>query len=306
MMQVTKLEDLYGREGISPGHSACAGCGMMVSVRQILLAAEPPYIVVSPTGCLEIVSSPYPYTAWKVPWVHVAFENAAAVASGIEAALKVLERKGLGKRHNIIVLGGDGGTFDIGFQALSGALERGHRLLYICYDNEAYMNTGIQRSAATPLGASTTTSPIGKLEPKKDIVSIAAAHGIPYAATASPHLWRDLANKVRKALSYDGPSFMHVLAPCPRGWYFDSNQTIKMAKLAVETRIFPIYEIEEGRYRINVMVSKPRPVEDYLKAQRRFVYLLRPENAHLLERFKKLVEDRWNYLLKMAETFPAK
>ncbi len=305
MMPVSRLDELYGRDGISPGHSACTGCGAMVVVRQVLLAAEPPYIVVSPTSCLEVVSSQYPYTAWRVPWVHVAFENAAAVASGIEAALRVLERKGLGRRHNIIVLGGDGGTFDIGLQALSGALERGHRMLYVCYDNEAYMNTGVQRSAATPVGASTTTTPAGKLEPKKDIVSIAVDHGIPYAATASPHLWKDLANKVRKALSYDGPTFMHVIAPCPRGWYFDSHLTIKIAKLAVETRVFPLYEVKQGRYRITYMVQKPRPLEEYLSTQLRFRPLLQPENAHLLERFKQLIEERWNRLLKLAETFPA-
>ncbi|MCS7146133.1 MAG: thiamine pyrophosphate-dependent enzyme [Nitrososphaerota archaeon] len=300
MSQVSRLSDLYGREGLSPGHSACRGCGATVAVRQILLAAEPPFIVVTPTGCLEVISSQFPYTSWRVPWVHVAFENAAAVASGIEAALRALERKGLGRRHKVIVIAGDGGTFDIGFQALSGAFERGHDLLYICYDNEAYMNTGIQRSAATPLGSATTTTPAGKREQKKDIVSILVGHGSPYVATSSPHLWKDLTNKVRKAQSIEGPTFLHVVAPCPRGWYFEPQLTIKMAKLAVETRIFPIYEVENGKYRINYMINRPRPVEEYLKLQSRFAYLLRPENAHLLERFKQWVEDRWNYLQKMA------
>ncbi|MEM1966679.1 MAG: thiamine pyrophosphate-dependent enzyme [Nitrososphaerota archaeon] len=304
MMQVSKLTDLYGREGLSPGHTACQGCGATIAVRQVLLAAEPPYIVVSPTGCLEVVSSQYPYTSWRVPWVHVAFENAAAVASGVEAALRALEKKGLGKRQKVIVIAGDGGTFDIGFQALSGAFERGHNLLYICYDNEAYMNTGIQRSAATPLGATTTTTPTGKLEMKKDITSILVAHGSPYVATASPHLWKDLANKVRKAQSKEGPTFLHIVAPCPRGWYFDSHLTIKVAKLAVETRIFPIYEVEHGRYRINYPVPRPRPIEEYLKLQNRFAHLLKPENAHILEAFKQWVESRWNHLLKMAEAFP--
>lgn len=299
-MPINKLSELYGREGLAPGHTACRGCGATIAVRQILLAAEPPFIVVSPTGCLEVISSQYPFTAWRVPWVHVAFENAAAVASGIEAAQKALERKGLGKRHKVIVIAGDGGTFDIGFQALSGAFERGHDLLYICYDNEAYMNTGIQRSAATPLGSATTTTPAGKREQKKDIVSILVGHGSPYVATASPHLWKDLVNKVRKAQSIEGPTFLHVVAPCPRGWYFEPQLTIKMAKLAVETRIFPIYEVEGGKYRINYNITRPRPVEEYLKLQSRFAYLLRPENSHLLEKFKQWVEDRWNYLLKMA------
>lgn len=305
MMQVTKLADLYGREGLSPGHSACQGCGATIAVRQVLLAAEPPYIVVSPTGCLEVISTPYPYTAWRVPWVHVAFENAAAVASGIEAALKVLERKGLGRRHKVIVIAGDGGTFDIGLQALSGAFERGHNILYVCYDNEAYMNTGIQRSAATPPGSITTTTPAGKRERKKDIVSILVGHGSPYVATASPHLWKDLANKVRKAQSIEGPTFLHIIAPCPRGWYFEPHLTIKLAKLAVETRIFPIYEVENGRYRINYLIYKPKPVEDYLRLQNRFAHLLRPENAPLLEEFKRWVEERWSQLLKMAAAFPA-
>lgn len=304
MMQVSKLTDLYGREGLSPGHTACQGCGATVAVRQILLAAEPPFVVVSPTGCLEVVSSQYPFTSWKVPWVHVAFENAAAVASGIEAAFRVLERKGVGRRQKVIVIGGDGGTYDIGLQALSGAFERRHNILYICYDNEAYMNTGIQRSASTPLGAATTTTPAGKLEPKKDIASILVAHGSPYVATASPHLWKDLANKVRKAQSIEGPTFLHVVAPCPRGWYFEPHLTIKVAKLAVETRIFPIYEVENGRYRINYLIQRPRPVEEYLRLQNRFAYLLKPENSHLLEAFKKLIEERWNNLIRMAEAFP--
>jgi len=305
MMQVTRLDELYGREGISPGHTACQGCGAMIAIRQVLMAAEPPYIVVSPTGCLEVVTSQYPFTAWRVPWVHVAFENAAAVASGIEAALKVLEKKGRGRRHKIIVIGGDGGTFDIGLQALSGAFERRHSLLYVCYDNEAYMNTGIQRSAATPVGARTTTTPRGKTEPKKDIVSILVAHGSPYCATASPHLWKDLTNKVRKALSFEAPTFLHVIAPCPRGWNYEPRLTIKLAKLAVETRVFPIYEVENGRYRINYMTARPRPIEEYVAAQARLAHLLRSENRHLLEEFKKSVEERWSHLLELAKAFPA-
>jgi pyruvate ferredoxin oxidoreductase beta subunit len=235
----------------------------------------------------------------------VAFENAAAVASGIEAALKVLEKKGRGRRHKIIVIGGDGGTFDIGLQALSGAFERRHSLLYVCYDNEAYMNTGIQRSAATPVGARTTTTPRGKTEPKKDIVSILVAHGSPYCATASPHLWKDLTNKVRKALSFEAPTFLHVIAPCPRGWNYEPRLTIKLAKLAVETRVFPIYEVENGRYRINYMTARPRPIEEYVAAQARLAHLLRPENRHLLEEFKKSVEERWSHLLELAKAFPA-
>ncbi|MEM0440345.1 MAG: thiamine pyrophosphate-dependent enzyme [Candidatus Caldarchaeum sp.] len=297
---ITRLDQLPSREAISPGHNACAGCGAMVTIRQILLAAPRPLIAVNATGCLEVVTSPYPYTAWNIPWLHVAFENVAAAASGIEAALKALERKGLGRRHNIIAFAGDGGTFDIGLQALSGALERGHRLLFVCYDNEAYMNTGIQRSAGTPTGAWTSTTPSGKPENKKDIMAIVLAHGVKYAATATPFFWKDLVNKVAKAFTFDGPTFMHVYAPCPRGWYTEPDKTIQLSKLAVETRYFPLYEVENDRYKINYYVAQPKPLEEFLKLQNRYHILLRPENGHLLEKLKTEVQERWIKLTKLA------
>ncbi|MCS7127285.1 MAG: thiamine pyrophosphate-dependent enzyme [Thaumarchaeota archaeon] len=297
---VSRLDELVGFEPLSPGHSACAGCGAMIAVRQVLLAVPQPYIVVNATGCVEVVTTQYPNTAWRVPYVHVAFENAAAVASGIEAALRVLKEKGLARDHRVVVIAGDGGTADIGLQALSGALERRHSFLYVCYDNEAYMNTGIQRSSLTPHGAWTSTTPFGKAGPKKDLIAFAVSHGVPYAATASPYFWKDLANKVRKALTFDGPTFLHVLAPCNRGWRFDPSLTMRIAKLAVETRYFPLYEVEEGKYRINYFVSRPRPLEEFLRLQERFSYLLRPENAHLLEELKREVEARWEGLVRLA------
>lgn len=303
---VRTLKELPIEENLAPGHRMCSGCGVTIGIRQILLAAPKDVIVVNATGCLEVSTAAYPYTAWHVPWVHVAFENTAAVASGIEAALRALERKGLGKRYHVIAIGGDGGTYDIGLQALSGALERGHRMLYVCYDNEAYMNTGIQRSGGTPYGTWTTTTPYGKVKPgktemKKNLMGIAVAHGIPYAATASISHWRDLMNKVRKALSYDGPTFIHLLTPCNRGWRFDPSLTVQIAKLAVQTRYFPLYEVENGRYRITVPVPRPLPLEEFLKVQGRMTHLLRPEYADALAELKRQVEQYWDYIQMMVK-----
>ncbi|MCS6770189.1 MAG: thiamine pyrophosphate-dependent enzyme [Candidatus Caldarchaeum sp.] len=301
MKPVQRLDELVDTEALSPGHSACAGCGAMIAVRQILMAAPHPLIVVNATGCVEVVSTQIPHTAWNIPYIHVAFENAAAVASGVEAALDVLEAKGLGRRHHILVLAGDGGTADIGLQALSGAFERGHRFVYVCYDNEAYMNTGIQRSSLTPLGAWSRTTPAGKLEEKKDLVAIATAHRIPYAATATIFFWKDLVNKVRKAFTFDGPSFIHVYAPCNRGWYFNPAETVRLSKLAVETRYFPLYEVERGVYRINYFVATPKPLEMFLKPQGRFQHLLKPENSHLMEALKQSVDRRWEELVVLSQ-----
>ncbi len=300
------LKELPMDEPLAPGHRLCPGCGASIVVRQVLLAAPRDTVVANATGCLEVSTALYPYSAWNRPWIHSAFENAAAVASGVEAGFKALARRGEGKEHPIIVFGGDGGTYDIGLQALSGAIERGHRFLYVCYDNEAYMNTGIQRSGGTPMGAWTTTSPVGsaragKAQTKKDIVAIVVAHHVPFAATASISNWKDLMNKVRKALSKDGPTFIHVLAPCTRGWRFDAAKTLKLSKLAVETRFFPIYEVEDGVYRITVPVPNPKPVEDYLKAQGRYSHLFKPEWASQLEALKKEVDSNYRRLEKLSQ-----
>ncbi len=295
-------------ELFSTGHRACAGCGEVLAVRQILLAAVKPIVCVMPTGCLEIVSTIYPHTAWQVPMFHNAFENAAATISGVEAAYKVFRRKGsISKDINFIAFGGDGGTYDIGFQALSGAVERGHRFLYVCLDNEAYMNTGIQRSSATPLGAHTTTSPAGekipgKLQWRKEIVEIMIAHDIPYAAQASIQNWNDLSNKVRKALSTQGPSFINVLVPCPLGWGYPSEKTVEMSRLAVDTCFWPLYECENGVYKLNYNPKEKKPVVEWLKGQDRFRHIFKPENKALLEDFQKEVDRRWEKLVKRSQT----
>ncbi len=304
--QVKGLKELPMDEPLSPGHRLCPGCGASLVVRQVLLAAPKDTIVANATGCLEVSTALYPYSAWNRPWIHSAFENAPAVASGIEAGFKALTKRGEAEEHPIVVFGGDGGTYDIGLQALSGAIERGQRFLYVCYDNEAYMNTGIQRSGGTPRGAWTTTTQVGsaqggKKEAKKDIMSIVVAHRVPYAATASISHWRDLMNKVRKALSKDGPTFMQVMAPCMRGWRFDSAKTVKMSKLAVETRFFPLYEVEDGVFKITVPVTSPKPVEEYLKAQGRYSHLFLQQNAAELELVKKDVEDNYKHLEKLSQ-----
>ncbi|MFZ8855428.1 MAG: thiamine pyrophosphate-dependent enzyme [Thermofilaceae archaeon] len=304
--QIRTLKEIPREELFAPGHRLCAGCGIPQLVRLVLKAVPGPKVVVNATGCLEVATTIFPYTSWGVPWVHIAFENAAAVASGIEAAFKVLERKYGYKRPKVIVFAGDGGTFDIGFQALSGALERGHDLIYICYDNEAYMNTGIQRSGATPKGAHTTTSPAGKvipgkLERKKNLIEIAVAHGIRYAATMNPAYPVDMYNKIAKAASIQGSTVLHYFTSCPTGWYFDPSRSIEVARLAVQTRIWPLYEYEEGKYRITVPVKEPKPIEEYFKLQGRFRHLLEPENRWLLEEIKREVEENWNRLLRLAQ-----
>ncbi len=268
-------------EYFASGHRACQGCAEVLAVRYILKALGPDVVVANATGCMEIVSSPLPTTSWEVPWIHVAFENAAAVGSGMEAGLKVLMRKGRIPQKEIkaVAMAGDGGTADIGLQALSGALERGHNMIYFCLDNEAYMNTGIQRSSSTPFGAMTTTSPPGQVAPagqmtwKKNLPAIAAAHNIPYVATACSSYPFDLLEKARKAKAIQGPSYIQVLSVCPTGWRIPSEQAIRYGRLAVETGFFPLYEVENGKYRITIDFPELRPVKDYLQGQGRFRHL---------------------------------
>ncbi|MGZ7193683.1 MAG: pyruvate synthase subunit PorB [Halobacteriota archaeon] len=259
------------------GHKACAGCGPALTIQAILRATGANVFVANATGCMEVISTQYPQSAWKVPWIHSLFENAAAVASGVEIALKALNRSEEGK---VVVIAGDGGTVDIGMQAISGMLERGHNICYICYDNEAYMNTGNQRSGSTPLDASTTTSPFGKRSfgndrPKKNMPAIAAAHGIPYVATSSVGYPRDLAKKVQKGISVSGPAYLQIHAPCNIGWGFDSAKTIEIARLAVETGLWMMYEIVDGVPTSVMKVRNQQPVEDYLKLQKRFAHLFK-------------------------------
>ncbi len=297
---------------LMPGHRACAGCGPAVAYRQILKAARGPIIATNATGCMEVVTTIYPYTAWKIPYIHTAFENVAANAAGIETALKVMKRKNRIKHGSIdvIAFAGDGGTYDIGIQALSGAAERGHNFLYVLYDNEAYMNTGIQRSGGTPHCAWTTTSPAGRVIPgkpefKKPISHIMVAHSIPYVATGSLAYWRDLIVKARKGLEVEGPAFLHALAPCPRGWRYDTSKTVEMARLAVETCVFPLWEAVDSEYSLSapskVIALKPerkKPVKEYLKSQGRFRHLFTPENEHITDEIQEIVDKRWKLLLK--------
>lgn len=294
-------------ELLEPGHRLCAGCGPSIAVREILKATRGPTMVVNATGCLEVATTIYPFTAWNLPWAHAAFECAGALAGGVESALKAMARKtGSDKKVDIIAFGGDGGTFDIGLQSLSGALERGHDFVYVCYDNEAYMNTGIQRSGATPHCAATTTCPAGKVVPgktqfKKDFIKICAAHGIDYVATCAPHLWNDTITKARKAIEVEGPAVLHIISPCPRGWRFDPADTIAISRLAVKTRVFPIYEIEHGVWHLNAEVKDPLPVEEYLKAQGRFKHLFKDEFKGEIKIIQEGVDRHYNEIVKMCE-----
>ena len=289
-------------EPFAPGHRACIGCGEVLAVRLVCKALGRRVIVSNATGCMEIVSSPYPTTSWRVPWMHTLFENTAATASGMEAGLKALNRKGKKvSTAKVVAMAGDGGTSDIGLQALSGALERGHNFLFVCYDNEAYMNTGIQRSSATPFGASTTTSPSGKLSigqttRKKNLPAIAVAHRIPYVATACPSYPFDLIEKVNKAVAIEGPAYLHVLSPCPTGWRHPTDLAVRMGRLAVETGVFPLYEVEDGKYKLNFDFPKLRPVIDYLKPQGRFRHL----PAEEVERIQEQVNADYQELRKKA------
>jgi pyruvate ferredoxin oxidoreductase beta subunit len=282
-------------ELFSCGHRGCAGCGEGTAVRQVLNTAGRDTIVTICTGCLEVMTTGYPETSWEVPIIHAAFENSAAVASGVDAALIALGRR---KGVNILAFGGDGGTFDIGFQALSGMLERGHNITYVCFDNEAYMNTGIQRCSSTPYGASTTTSPAGKVSigekrGKKPIAAICAAHDIPYTATATIAYYKDLQKKVKKAIETEGPSFLHVFTPCPTGWRHPSDMTIEISKLAVQTGVFVLWELEGSDFNNMTITKKPKerkPVEEYLKLQGRFRHLMKQPDE--IARIQKEVDEK--------------
>lgn len=285
------------------GHRSCAGCAFPVIVRHILAASEKPVVVAVATGCLEVVSTIYPYTSWKVPFIHNAFENAAATISGAESAYWALKKKGKIKEDiNFIAFGGDGGTYDIGLQSLSGALERGHRLVYVCYDNEGYMNTGGQSSSATPLYASTTTTPSGKKSAgknvlRKNIMEIVAAHRIPYLAEAAVHNLADLEMKAKKAFLASGPAFLNVFSPCNLNWKFPTALTIKISRLAAETNFWPLYEIENGKYKINYKPAKRVQISEFLKTQERFKHLFQPkENKELIQKVQEEIDKEWQRL----------
>ncbi len=289
------------------GHRMCAGCPVPIITKMFTRVTDYEIIVISATGCLEVASSIFPFTAWKVPWLHTAFENAAATASGVEAMYRSLKKQGkTDKKIKFIAIGGDGGTYDIGIQSLSGAMERGHDLLYICYDNGAYMNTGIQRSGATPFGASTTTSPAGKVipgkqQPRKDLTSIMAAHHLPYVAQSSIHSPTDLSDKLRQAIECDGPAFLNVLSPCIPGWRIDADMAVEAARLGVETRFWPLYEIKQGHYKINYKPKTNLPIADWLMTQGRFKHLKSPANQPLIEEIQRQIDQQWNWLLSQEQ-----
>lgn len=290
------------------GHTACSGCGEALAMRLVMWAAGHNVIVANATGCSEVFSSNYPNSAWEVPWIHSLFENAAAVAAGVEAALKAT---GQLEQTRVIAQAGDGGTADIGLQALSGMLERGHDVLFICYDNEAYMNTGNQRSGLTPYGADTNTSPSGRRSfgnptYKKDMLGIVLAHGVPYAATASVAYPFDLEKKVKKALSIRGPKYIHIYSNCPLGWRHHSSQTIIIARLAVETGIFPLLEYENGKLVSARHIARKKPVEEYLRPQGRFRHLFEQEGgAAEIRRIQENADrniQRYGLMAKESET----
>lgn len=293
-------------ELLAGGHRACAGCAAPAILRQALHVAGPNTVIGFATGCMEVSTTIYPYTAWKVPYVHCAFENAAATLSGAEAAFRALQKKGkipADKKMNFIAFGGDGGTYDIGFQSLSGAMERGHNMLYICYDNNAYMNTGIQRSSATPRGAATTTSPAGSVVPgkeqnRKDLTACMIAHNIPYVAQASVSNHLDFMRKVEKALSIEGPKFINILQPCHRGWRHKPEDSIEVARMAVETRYWPLFEVENGKWKISYKPKEVVPVLEWFKMQGRFGHLLKAEDKTVLQWHQDQIEKNWAEILR--------
>ena len=294
------------------GHRMCAGCGAPPVARMILRALKPEdhAVIANATGCMEVSSFIYPYTAWTDSYIHTAFECAGATLSGVEAAYKAMKRQGKlpeDEHTKFIAFGGDGGTYDIGLQSLSGAMERRHDLTYVCYDNGAYMNTGIQRSSATPKFADTTTSPAGsvipgKMQPRKDLTEIMEAHHLPYVAQTIAYMnFKDLYEKAEKAIYTEGPTFLNVLSPCPRGWGYPTDDLMTINKLAVETCYWPLYEIEDGKYKITYKPAKKLPVEEFLKPQKRFRHMFKPGNEWMIEEFQKEVDRRWEDLLRLEE-----
>ncbi|RKY12333.1 MAG: pyruvate ferredoxin oxidoreductase [Planctomycetota bacterium] len=291
------------KAAFSSGHRLCAGCPAPIFTKMLTRVSDYDIVVGSATGCLEVGSSIFPYSAWNVPWIHTAFENAAATVSGIAAMAKVqAKKKPTAKKIKCVAIGGDGGTYDIGIQALSAAMERGHDLLYICYDNGAYMNTGIQRSGATPLGAATTTTPVGtvisgKQQQRKDLSRIMVAHHVEYVAQASIHNPIDLSNKIKKGIELDGPAFLNILAPCIPGWRINPDMAVESASLAVETRFWPLYEVEGGSYKVNYKPKQNKPITDWLFTQGRFRHLKNPQWAHMIEEFQSRIDEQWEWLL---------
>ena len=291
---MAKLKDYMKERLFLPGHRGCAGCGQMIAARHVITAAGKDSVIVNSTGCLEVVSSPYPESAWQVPWIHSLFENSSAVASGVAAGLRA---KG-DTKTNVLAFGGDGSTIDIGFGLLSGMFERGDNILYVCFDNEGYQNTGAQASGSTLYGADTTTTPVGKLafgavQPKKNMPAFAVSQGLHYVATASIGYPDDVEAKVKKALEFSGPKYIQILVPCPVGWNHDSDLTIEIARQAVLTGIYPVIEVVQGKITTVLKVPEPRPkVEEFLKTQGRFRHLFRDERGkEVIDHLQKMADE---------------
>ena len=293
-------------ERLAPGHRMCAGCGGTITVRTVLRALHEgdKAVIGNATGCLEVSTFMYPYTAYEDSYIHNAFENAGATLSGVETAYNVLKKKGkIDDTYKFITFGGDGGTYDIGLQSLSGAMERGHDMVYVCYDNGAYMNTGIQRSSATPMYADTTTTPVGsqsngKMQNRKDLAQVMAAHDIPYVGQSTLlGNMRDLYEKAEKAIYTPGAAFLNVMSPCPRGWRYPTEKIMDICKLAVETCSWPLFEVIEGKWILSYSPKKKLPIEDFLRTPGRFKHLFKPENEHLLFQYQQEVDRRWEDLL---------
>ncbi|HDM69935.1 MAG: pyruvate ferredoxin oxidoreductase [Thermotogae bacterium] len=312
-LNLVNFAKVHKEDLLTSGHRLCPGCAAPMIAKLALFVAENlgyDVVVANATGCLEVSTTIFPFTAWKVPWIHNAFENVAATISGVETAYRVLRRKGRikpDKEIKFIAFAGDGGTYDIGLQSLSGAVERGHDFLYILYDNEGYMNTGNQRSGSTPPGSYTTTAPVGKkipgkLQLKKNIVEIMAGHENIYAATAAIGEFMDYMNKVEKALKFKGPSFIAVLSPCIRFWRIPDDSALDITKLAVETKYWPLYEVDRGVYRITKKPRQFKPIKEFIEAQGRFRTLLKhPMASEIIDELQEYVDRRWERLLILEE-----
>jgi pyruvate ferredoxin oxidoreductase beta subunit len=294
MKPTATIKELPREEYWYPGNATCAGCGAAIAIRLAQKALGPRTVFVVPACCTSVIQSAFPFSAFATPCLNIAFEAAAAAASGVVAAY---EKKGV-KDVTVLAWAGDGGTVDIGLQALSGAAERGTNFIYVCYDNEAYGNTGFQRSGSSPYGSQTTTTPTGKREHKKNVPMIMAAHGIPFVATACISYPMDFVNKLRKAKSFVGTKYIQILTPCPPGWRYSTEKTVEMGRLAVQTGIWVLYEIEGGKFKFSspsaalVDKSKRKPIEDYVKMQGRFSQL-KPTDV---EELKRWIDETWeNY-----------
>lgn len=296
-------------ERFEGAHLLCPGCAHGMIVREVLNSAEGPLLIGNSTGCLEVSTAVYPHTSWDVPWIHIGFENGSTAVAGAEAMYKALAKKGkyTGEAPKFVAFGGDGSTYDIGFQFISGCFERGHNFTYICLDNEVYANTGGQRSGSTPIGASTSTTPSGKIsfgkkQKKKDLLSIMAAHGSPYVAQVAPNKWKDMSYKIRRAMDTEGPCFINAMSACTTEWKFNSNHTVEVSDLAVDSLAFPLFEIINGHeLNITYRPKKIVPIRDYLAAQGRFKHLFKKENEYIIDIFQKDVNDRWEWLQRREE-----